>query len=304
MAFSCSKSGEDTVPPRDFDEQYIADKASLQTFFDEYHMDVDANYNVAISKPTTGQQSIRQQYTLNDTTVKYNDKDYHLYFIKFNKGDDEHGRRPTQVDSVYVSYKAMGLNGVQFDGADNPVWFRIPDLISGWAHILPSFYTGTYSSASPADPPVHSNYGAGVMFLPSGFAYFSSAVGDLGAYSPMIFSFKLLELRYRDQDGDGILSKDESTMSDVVPGSFPPFRWINNPYNYDSDGDGIPNMYDVDDDNDRYSTKHERRNYPDRVNHPNDFTVYPFESIPDCSGNTTDLNRKKRHLDATCHGSN
>lgn len=292
MAFSCSKSDDDTtVAIRDFDEQYTTDEAALQTFFNDYHMEVDpVNFNVTIAKKLTGEQSIRAEYgsQLIDTTVIYNSKEYKIHFIKFREGTQ---KRPTQIDSVYVSYKGMGLDGTQFDGADNPVWFKMTDLISGWAHILPNFKTGTYSSTSPADPPIHSNYGAGVMFLPSGFGYFSNSIGDLGSYAPLIFSFKLYELKYRDQDGDGILSKDERDLTTEPNINY---KWKINPLKYDSDGDGISNLYDIDDDNDNYTTKYELKEFS-----PIDHSItayYTFDNIPTCSSG------KKRHLDPSCHG--
>ena len=49
--------------------------------------------------------------------------------------------------------------------------------------------------------------GAGVMFLPSGLAYFNGASGSIPSYSPLIFSFKLYAIKRADQDGDGILSR-------------------------------------------------------------------------------------------------
>ena len=289
LIISCSKDkGSTEIAVRDFQTQYEDDIDSLEAFFDDHYMTVDANYNVTFGEIPAGgtQQSIRQQYNLVDTTITASDVDYHLYFIKFREGTQ---KRPTQADSVYVSYRGVGLDGVQFDGAENPVWFKLQDLITGWSHILPCFKTGTYTSTSPSNPPVHDGYGAGVMFLPSGFGYFNSSVGEhLSAYSPLIFSFKLYELKYRDQDSDGILSKDER---DLTTETNPLLKWKINPLKYDSDGDGIYNMYDTDDDNDHYTTKYEIKDASG--------VRYPFDLIPDCSGNQTNPLRIKRHL-ANC----
>ena len=62
----------------------------------------------------------------------------------------------------------------------------------------------------------------------------------------------------------------------------------------DTDGDGIPNFLDVDDDGDGYSTKIEIKN-------PATGLFYPFADIPSCDGNTTDAARVKKHLDKNCH---
>ena len=61
----------------------------------------------------------------------------------------------------------------------------------------------------------------------------------------------------------------------------------------DSDGDGIPNFYDVDDDGDNYTTKLEIKDA--------NGVLIPFANIPDCSGNTTNSTRIKKHLDKNCH---
>ena len=46
------------------------------------------------------------------------------------------------------------------------------------------------------------------MFVPSGLAYYSQNAGTIGSYTPIIFTFKLMNVRYKDHDGDKILSKD------------------------------------------------------------------------------------------------
>ena len=75
------------------------------------------------------------------------------------------------------------------------------------------------------------------MFLPSGLAYYSNATSNIGAYSPLIFTFKLCEVHYRDHDGDGILSKDERKLD---PSINKLIRWKENPagntYKFDSNG--------------------------------------------------------------------
>ena len=56
----------------------------------------------------------------------------------------------------------------------------------------------------------------------------------------------------------------------------------------DTDGDGIPNYLDTDDDGDGVSTRKE-------ITDANGVLI-PFASIPACDGNTTDPARIKRHL--------
>ncbi|GAB3719038.1 FKBP-type peptidyl-prolyl cis-trans isomerase [Flavobacterium koreense] len=281
---SCSKSDDPVTPLRDYAEQYAADIDSIDDYIDTHYMTVDpTNFDVTFTEIPTGgtQQSIRAQtlYPLKDTLVKEDGIEYKVYYIKFREGDAVNGRRPTQVDSVYVSYRGTRLTDDQFDEATNPVWFGLQDVITGWTHIMPRFKTGTYTVASGSNPITFNNFGAGVMFLPSGLAYYNNGAGSIPSYAPIIFSFKLYELRYRDHDRDGILSKDERWLSSNAPSNpadlLSPnnvkFRWRENPFLgydydgdgdveiYDTDGDGTPNMLDIDDDADGIPTKLERK---------------------------------------------
>ena len=61
----------------------------------------------------------------------------------------------------------------------------------------------------------------------------------------------------------------------------------------DTDGDGIPDFLDTDDDGDGVSTKKE-------ITAANG-TLIPFADIPSCDGNTTKPARIKKHLDKNCY---
>jgi len=309
---SCSKSTTDPVPLRDYTEQYITDSTAISEYIDTHYLTYDSNYNVTFDTllPTSGHLSIRHEqvaYELDDTIVVDNDVNYKVYFIKFNEGDTNVGKRPTPVDSVHVAYRGVKLDGVQFDSASNPVWFTLQDVIKGWAGIIPNFHTGTYSTAPGPNPITYSNFGAGVMFLPSGLAYYSGTTGTIDAYSPLIFTFKLFELQYRDHDRDGILSKDEVPSDAAL---------LYNPAKYDSDGDGYANMYDIDDDGDHFTTISELLRYTDANGKKYyykfngaavDDPLTPFDDtqgIPSRSGSPgsytydyTTPNRIRKHLD-------
>jgi FKBP-type peptidyl-prolyl cis-trans isomerase FkpA len=309
---SCSKSSTDAdTPIRDYAEQYATDLASIESYIDTHYLTYDADYNVTFDTllPTSGHSSIRtdSSFHLGDTTIVEDGINYKVYFIKFREGTQ---RRPTQVDSVYISYKGTKLKKKSttggedvFDTAQTPVWFKLQEVITGWAHMIPNFKTGTYTGGSGGNPIAYNNYGAGVMFLPSGLAYFNNGAGTISSYTPIVFSFKLLELQYRDHDGDGILSKDERKMPPITPVN-KLTRWRENPYGndyngdgaldtsstlYDSDGDGvldstelydtdrdgIPNMYDIDDDGDNYTTRSETKKIKADITATS--AHYPFE---------------------------
>lgn len=321
---SCTKSKSDDVTPlRDYATQYAADKDSIEKYVTTHYMTVDpVTYDVTFTKiGTGGQQSIKDQtqYPLLDTIVFQNGINYHVPFIRFREGDPLNGRRPTQVDSVNVVYKGVTLkdhtisennpNEIDFDAAQTPVWFKLQEVVPGWAHIIPMFKTGTYTAGTGGNPTTYNNFGAGVMFLPSALGYYNNSAGTISAYSPIIFTFKLIELRYRDHDFDGILSKDERFL--------PPYtlqnkttRWKENPLGndfnsngsidvtptlYDTDGDGIPdtpelndtdqdgvsNMYDIDDDGDHVLTRVELLRYTDAVTGKKYYYKYDGATVDD-----------------------
>lgn len=338
---SCSKSDDPVTPLRDYAEQYAADIDSIDDYIDTHYMTVDpTTFDVTFTEIPTGgtQQSIRAQtlYPLKDTLVKEDGIEYKIYFIKFREGDAVNGKRPTQVDSVHVSYRGTRLTDDQFDDATNPVWFGLQDVITGWTHVMPNFKTGTYTTAPGPNPITFNDFGAGVMFLPSGLAYFNNAAGSIPSYSPIIFSFKLYELRYRDHDRDGILSKDERKLSstlastDPLSPNFYKLRWRENPFLgydydgdgdveiYDTDGDGTTNMLDIDDDADGIPTKLERKYTITSGVAPNIIVntyYYPFNGaavdnpstevdethgIPSCSGDFFTATRVRKHLDKNC----
>lgn len=125
------------------------------------------------------------------------------------------------------------------------------------------------------------------MFIPSGLAYYSESRQNIPVYSSLIYSIKLYEVQRVDHDGDGILSYLQDMNNDGYMLTLP--AGISNPD--DTDGDGIPDFRDVDDDGDQFLTKVEIKELVTN-------TVYPFESIPTCGPNG---NGKKRYLDPFCH---
>lgn len=312
---ACTKSSTTELAPlRDYATQFTTDLASIDGYVDTHYMTVDpTNFDVIFTKIPDGgtQTSIRlqTQYPLKDTTVVKDGINYKIYFIKFREGTKD---RPTQVDSIHVAYKGVNIADATtggedvFDRAVTPIWFKLQEVVSGWSHIIPNFHTGTYAPGTGGNGTTFDNFGAGVMFLPSGLAYYNGSAGTIPSYSPIIFSFKLYELRYRDQDRDGILSKDERKLDPTIS---PLYRWKENPANnlykinngevatdvpfLDTDGDGFANMYDIDDDGDHYMTIVEIKNPLGGL--------FPYNLIPDCSGSTSNPNRVRKHLDPACH---
>ncbi|SFA73169.1 hypothetical protein SAMN05660845_0274 [Flavobacterium swingsii] len=290
--FSCSKADDPVVTyVVPFAEQYPRDLAAIDKYLDEYHMDVNSDKDVTFTKiptPNTANlQTIRAQYAsnLHTKTVNSNGVDYKVYYINTTDLSDPAnygaGEKPTVIDSAFVSYKGSLLDETVFDQAQNPVWFRLYqygdlDIIRGWKEIFPLFKAGD-KDVTDINNPIYTNFGAGVMFLPSGLAYYSGSgpTGSLPSYSPLIFSFKLKDVNYVDHDADRIDSRYEDANGD------------GDPTNDDSDGDGHIDALDIDDDADGIPTKTEIKNPSGGY--------YSFASIPLCTDG------KKKHLSAACH---
>lgn len=302
--FSCNKSDSVTgVPIRDFDVQYADDIAIIEDYLNTHYISVSAGQDVTISKIAAGEASIMSYLIdynvvsdvypqLKKKPVVINDKTYFVYFLKL-RADNPTGISPSKADEVftaydgrYLQYKTESVDGVdvttlqatQFQYVPFPsAFFRLDTSIRGWREVMPLFKSGSFVNV-PGEPERYDNFGAGVIFIPSGLAYFSQPQPNIPAYAPLVFSFKLYDVKYGDQDQDGVLSNDEDLNGD---GDFT---------NDDTDGDGIQNLYDTDDDGDSYLTKNEIK--------INGVMPTSYSQILDCSGTTTGI---KKHLDKNCH---
>jgi hypothetical protein len=308
--FSCSKNDTATVEPlRDYAVQNTTDNTDIEEYLKTNYITVinhpgfTDDQDITITKIPTGgtQKSILDQtdYELKTRNVSLHDVTYKMYYLVLRTGT---GIAPCNVDGVLTAYKGEYLERITTSGVTTltstpfeevkypQTFLSLFSTISGWGEIFPQFKTGTYSSN--ADGTVtHNDFGAGVMFIPSGLAYYASGSGIIPAYAPLVFSFKLFEINRLDQDLDGIPSYLEDLNGDGYMHDFRstityPTTPAVNPD--DTDGDGIPNFIDVDDDGDNYTTKLEIKN-------PATGLPYPFADIPSCTSG------KKNYLDITCH---
>lgn len=312
--FSCSKDDNSftTEPLRDYGEQFKTDSIAIKEYLETYTF-VETNAagqpedkDVTFTKITDPLNQRSVMSYLNSSTfpkllkkeVNLHDITYSLYYLVLREGT---GEQPCNADGVLAAYKGdylyrttatetvpSELIASQFEKVIYPQGFLyLYQLVTGWSEVFPEFKTG---SATPkSDGTVEYNdFGAGVMFLPSGLGYYSSGQGSIPSYSPLVFSFKLYAINRTDLDNDGIPSYLEDLDGDRY--MYTLATGETNPD--DKDGDGIPNYLDIDDDGDGYTTRSEIT-----VNK----VVTPFDLIPDCSGNTTNSTRIKKHLDSACH---
>src|SRR5690606_14378679 len=264
---SCNKDDDEvpTIPPRDRGEQQIADKDSLvnylQThYYNAVHLDTIPNPNtneLVITKLNDGEEVPEGHSILMDSvetkTTEYRGTNYEYYVLKINQGGGND--KPTFADRIFLTYEGFLLNGSVFDKTVNPVTFEMLGLIAGWRKDLPDFNVAESYSDNSDGTVTFLNHGAGVMFLPSGLAYFSTTTIGIPAYSPLIFRFDLMGMEQRDHDGDGIPSylEDLNDDSELIVN----FDDLSDPNDDDTDGDGNPDYQDLDDDGDGVLTAEE-----------------------------------------------
>jgi hypothetical protein len=309
--FSCSKDEAATLsPPREFAVQYATDLADIEEYLKTYYIE-DTNPDVVtkiLKIPTGGNQPSIWSY-LNSSTfpkllsrnVLRNGVTYKLYYVVLRAGT---GVSPTSSDAVLTAYRgeylfrntsagANTLTATFFEESSNPqTFFNLTSTITGWGQSFPEFKTGTYTS-NPDGTVSYSDFGAGILFIPSGLGYYAQGQNSIPAYAPLVFSIKLYEINRLDSDNDGIADYLEDLDGDGYMTNYsntttyptPPADAIR--YADDTDKDGIPNFQDTDDDGDGVSTRTEIT-----VNGK----LIPFADIPSCDGNTTNPARIKRHL--------
>lgn len=296
-----------SVEVRPYSEVYNEDIAEIEDFMNTHFMTVDGAYNVTFTEITgstpgtpisDGMDNSTNQddpaKPLKHKVITKGGVDHKLYFIKLNEGV---GSNPTKLDSVFSAYKGYKTDLSVFDSASSPVWFQLEQVIQCWQELFPEFKTGTSVTDSSTGVTTYSDFGAGVMFVPSGLGYFNQSISSIGSYTPLIFNFKLMKLKYKDHDGDRLLSKDEYLGTGLVSGTA-----------IDSDGDGKPDYGDFDDDNDGILTKNEYKDKTVRltsdpltpISIPTLNGKYIYTQLPDCSGNQFILPIKPKHLNSSC----
>ncbi|MEB3802268.1 FKBP-type peptidyl-prolyl cis-trans isomerase [Flavobacterium columnare] len=283
---SCNKNDDtvDSVPPKAYSEQIPGEILAIEKFFEDYHMDVDADKNVEFVKrigSKSGLVSIKDQYAPKFKTIRYNNYDFKVYYINHNGGEElkpELSKTPCPIDSVLVAYKGMLLkektgfdqekttfNKYQlFDGTENPIRFDLDKVIVGWSRVVSLMTIGSITIDPVTNTQSFKDFGAAVFFLPSGLAYYSGVQAKIPAYSPLIFNIKLISMKRKDHDFDGHTTFEEEYSFDASNLNAP---WVN--LKRDTDGDGYPNYIDRDDDNDGIFTKYEADGDDNRNGIPN-----------------------------------
>ena len=221
LFYSCPDDTDDglvEIPENDRTEQQLIDKDSLLGYFDTHYYNSAYLENnpgftldeIIISElpedgnlPDPDQNTILSDDIITLTTT-YFDIEYEYYIIKISQGESE--TSPNFSDRVRVNYEGSLMDGIIFDSASTPVDFDLTNTIAGWGRVLPEFNNATGFVVNNDGTVDYNNPGIGIMFLPSGMGYYSSAAGSVPVYSNLIFKFKLLESEENDHDYDNVPS--------------------------------------------------------------------------------------------------
>ena len=254
LLFSCPEpdDGLTTIPEIDRTIQQIEDDSLLVSYLSTHYYNSSELSNmsnitiedVVISPlpddgilPDPDLNTLLIDDVITGTTV-YEEIEYDYYYLKLNQGGGLNS--PNFSDLVRVNYEGNLLNGDIFDNTFTPVVFDLTAVIAGWGRILPEFNTAEDFTVNSDGTIDFINPGIGVMFLPSGLGYYSSAAGTIPVYSCLVFKFSCFQMEINDHDNDNVPSYLEDlngnlNLTDDAD---------------DTDGDTFYDFVDSDDDND------------------------------------------------------
>lgn len=253
LVIGASCSGDSTTTSlEDFDHesQIAIDQALLYTYFEEHYITADGELmTIGDDGIPDGETALSDDPKLDSILgIEANSTvaDYKMYYYIDKEGSDAsvYGS-PSPIDSVYVTYTGMLLDGTVFDSkTDYPIWLQLTSTVQGWSYGLPKFKQGTFETDN--EDFVFDNQGEGFIFFPSGLGYAQYATTDIPASSPLVFEIELNHVNLIDTDLDNVPTKFEITIDAAGNYEF-----------YDTDGDGYYDYNDKDDDNDQVLTKDE-----------------------------------------------
>ena len=169
--------------------------------------------------------------------------------------------RPTEYDGVLLDYKGYVINSsnqveTPFEETNYPTELRLTGVIRGFSRILPKFGSSSTAIINNDGTVTYQNYGSGVMIFPSGMGYYNNSTTSIPAYSPLLFTFNLYDVKRYDFDQDGIMSFREDYNGDgYFYSNFD--NNVNHNMNDDKDKDGVTDALDYDDDGDGIITYNE-----------------------------------------------
>ena len=242
FAISCKKNENSNVtPPRDVTEVRNENNQSIETFL--------KTHTYTFSATTTISETVTFATTSNTTASIFNDSKlkrleldvydanntlvrHMLYYLILQEGT---GTTTTIADSVYVNYKGQLLDLSIFDKTTTQSTSNWMDLIGNIVTNKPSgtirgFREGVAQLRASATGLTNNgdgtlkaptDGGVGVFFIPSGLGYFNNRQAKIPAYSPLIFTVRLIATRRADHDHDGKPSINEIVRNEYGVITYP-----------------------------------------------------------------------------------
>ena len=302
--WSCSKDDSvSAIPPRDRQEVYDENITKIENFLKSNSISIIDDNSISFDSISQGAPNSiwnQTQYPLQYVELKNDSRTsnkvdgliddpvtYKVYYLIINEGA---GESPITIDNVFTRYAGYKLDHSMFDKNNNGFWSGFPEtnysatvLISGYRQILTKIKTASSITENPDGTLNYNNAGRVIVFIPSGLGYFNNAQTNIPGYTPLIFDISLISKNSVDHDNDGLLSIYEDVNGN------------GNYWDDDTDGDGIPNFLDLDDDADGYTTR-EEITYKVEEGGVMVSKLYTFDEIPSCDNGTI-----KKHLDKNCH---
>ncbi|MGB5228150.1 MAG: hypothetical protein WBN55_07790 [Eudoraea sp.] len=227
-------------PPADFNYKIVLDTISGSAIDKIPLIDQVSTMTIPVSSETFNLDE--------DVTV-----DHTLYYLAAREGI---GESPTVGDSTFVAYEGQLLSGDVFDSNITYTWQYLPFFLRGYAAGVSQFKVGGEVISNIDGTVDITGSGIGLMFIPSGLAYFDNPPLGSGIFNYDILVFQVntgLFIESTDYDNDGI----PSIMED-----------LNNNGNLSDDNSDesvelssgfgfIPDHLDIDDDQDGILTRDE-----------------------------------------------
>jgi hypothetical protein len=278
-------NGGFSVEVRDPEEVQIENAAEIESFLQTHYFEfidnpLHPNFQEFVFDSIVegdDREPIIESDLLQSKQIVQQGVEYTLYYMVIREGNAQE-RKPFFSDSTFVTYKGITIDNNTFDSSPNPIWFDLTNSIRGFYELLPEL-RGSSGFVENSDGTVTFNddFGIGVVFIPSGLAYFASPPLGSGIlrYQPIIFSVQLYQSKEADHDRDGVPShledvNNDGRVDDRIDGEF---------FGDDTDENGIPDFLDVDDDGDGVLTR-------DEISDEDGNIIFPYpdsnaDGIPD-----------------------
>lgn len=188
-------------PPADFNYKIVLDTITSETKDKIRLIDQVSTMTIPVSSET---------FNLDDDVII----NHKLYYLAAREGI---GESPTVGDSTLIAYEGQLLTGDVFDGNSTYTWQYLPFFLRGYAAGVSNFNVGGDVISNPDGTVEIVGSGIGIMFLPSGLAYYNNPPlgSGISNYDPLVFQVNTgLFIKNTDYDNDGIPSIMEDLNND------------------------------------------------------------------------------------------